>query len=67
MCVLKFAAVRTSVLVTSGTLPSGRHEAVAVRIGTAMNELRFMFLRVVRVVVVCVVMCLTHEMMFGGE
>ena len=65
MCVLKFAAVRTSVLVTSGTLPSGRHEAVAVRIGTAMNELRF--LRVVRVVVVCVVMCLTHEMMFGGE
>ena len=65
MCVLKFAAVRTSVLVTSGTLPSGRHEAVAVRIGTAMNELRF--LRVVRVVVVCVVLCLTHEMMFGGE
>jgi len=64
MCVLKFAAVRTSVLVTSGTLPSGRHEAVAVRIGTAMNELRFMFLRVV---VVCVVLCLTHEMMFGGE
>lgn len=56
--------MRTSVLVTSGTLPSGRHEAVAVRIGTAMNELRFMF---VRVVVVCVVMCLTYEMMFGGE
>ena len=67
MCVLKFAAVRTSVLVTSGTLPSGRHEAVAVRIGTAMNELRFLRVVVVCVVVVCVVLCLTHEMMFGGE
>jgi hypothetical protein len=48
------------VLVTGGTLPSGRHEAVAVRIGTAMNELRF--LRVVRVV-----MCLTHELIFCGD
>jgi len=48
------------VLVTGGTLPSGRHESVAVRIGTAMNELRFV--RVVRVV-----MCLTHEMIFCGD
>ena len=50
-------------LVTGGTLPSGRHESVAVRIGTAMNELRF--LRVV--CVVCVVMCLTHELIFCGD
>ena len=49
-------------LVTGGTLPSGRHEAVAVRIGTAMNELRFMFLRVA-----CVVMSLTHELIFCGD
>lgn len=38
MCGLEFAAVCTCVLVTSGTLPSGRHEAVAFRIGAAMNE-----------------------------
>lgn len=40
---LEFAAVRTGVLVTRGTLPSGRHEAVAFGISTAMNELWFMF------------------------
>ena len=35
---LEFAAVRTGVLVTCGTLPSGRHEAIAFGISTAMNE-----------------------------
>lgn len=40
---LEFAAVRTGVLVTCGTLPSGRHEAVAFGICTAMNELWFRF------------------------
>jgi hypothetical protein len=49
---LEFAAVRTGVLVTCGTLPSGRHEAIAFGISTAMNELRFM----VMVWVVSVVM-----------
>jgi hypothetical protein len=53
--------VHTGVLVTGGTLPSGRHEAVAVGIGTAMNELRFM------VLVVRVVMCMTHELIFSDD
>ena len=52
--------MHTGVLVTGGTLPSGRHEAVAVGIGTAMNELRF--LRVLRVV-----MCMTHELIFSDD
>ena len=52
---LEFAAVRTGVLVTCGTLPIGRHEAIAFGISTAMNELRFM----VMVWVVCVVMSLS--------
>ena len=38
MCGLGFAAVCTGVLVTSGTLPSGRHESVAVVMCAAMNE-----------------------------
>lgn len=52
--------MHTGVLVTGGTLPSGRHEAVAVGIGTAMNELRF--LRVVHGV-----MCMTHELIFSDD
>jgi len=36
---LEFPAMRTSVLVTCGTLPSGRDEAVAIGISTAMDEL----------------------------
>jgi len=36
---LEFPAMRTGVLVASGTLPSGRHKAIAVGISTAMNEL----------------------------
>lgn len=48
MCViitrcLEFPAMRTRVLVASGTLPSGRHEAIATGISTAMNELLNMF------------------------
>jgi hypothetical protein len=44
MCViitrgLEFPAMGTGVLVASGTLPSGRHEAIAIGISTAMNEL----------------------------
>lgn len=49
--------MHTGVLVTGGTLPSGRHEAVAVGIGTAMNELRFLR----------VVMCMTHELIFSDD
>jgi hypothetical protein len=37
--VLEFPAMGASVLVTGGTLPSGRDEAVAFGISTAMNEL----------------------------
>ena len=36
---LELPAMCTGVLVTGGTLPSGRHEAVAVGISTAVNEL----------------------------
>ena len=36
---LEFPAMGTGVFVTGGTLPSGRHEAVAVGISTAVNEL----------------------------
>ena len=36
---VEFPAMSTSVLVTCGTLPSGRDEAVAVGISTAMDEL----------------------------
>ena len=44
MCViiasgLEFPAMCTSVLVASGTLPSGRHKAITLGISTAMNEL----------------------------
>ena len=35
----KFPAMRTSVFVASGTLPSGRHKAIAFGISTPMNEL----------------------------
>lgn len=35
---LEFPAMGTSVLVTGGTLPGGRDEAVAFGISTAMNE-----------------------------
>ena len=62
MCGLEFAAVRTCVLVTSGTLPSGRHEAVAFGIGTAMNECR----RVWKVVEM-VVRILLQELTFGNH
>jgi len=48
---LEFPAMRASVLVTSGTLPSGRDESIAVGISAAMNELIVVglvrFLRVV--------------------
>ena len=36
---LKFPAMRTRVFVASGTLPSGRHKAIAFGISTPMNEL----------------------------
>jgi hypothetical protein len=36
---LEFPAMCTRVFVTCGTLPSGRHKAIAVGISTAMNEL----------------------------
>lgn len=61
MCGLEFAAVRTCVLVTSGTLPSGRDETVAFGIGTAMNEGR------VWKVVVMVVRILLQELTFGNH
>ncbi len=38
-CSLKFPAMSTSVLVASGAFPSGRYEAIAFGISTAMNEL----------------------------
>ena len=60
MCGLEFAAVRTCVLVTSGTLPSGRDETVAFGIGTAMNECR-----VWKVVVM--VGILLQELTFGNH
>ena len=60
MCGLEFAAVRTCVLVTSCTLPSGRHETVAFGIGTAMNECR-----VWKVVVM--VRILLQELTFGNH
>lgn len=40
---LELPAMRTRVFVTGGTLPSGRHEAVAVGISTAVNELLNVF------------------------
>jgi hypothetical protein len=36
---LEFPAMCTSVLVASGTLPSGRHKAIALGISTAMDKL----------------------------
>ena len=58
---LEFAAVRTCVLVASGTLPSGRDEPVAFGIGTAMNEGR----GVLKVVVMVVI--LLQELTFGNH
>ena len=52
---LEFATVHTGVLVTCGTLPSGRHETVALGISTPMNELL-----VVLVVLIGLVMRLTQ-------
>jgi len=60
VCGLEFAAVCTCVLVTSGTLPSGRDEPVAFGIGTAMNEGR-----VWKVVVM--VGILLQELTFGNH
>ena len=36
---LEFPAMSTGVLVTGGTLPSGRDKAIAIGISTAMNEM----------------------------
>ena len=49
--VLEFPAMRASVLVTGGTLPSGRDESVAFGISTAMNELMVVVVVVVVVFV----------------
>ena len=44
---LEFPAMCTSVLVASGTLPSGRHKAIAIGISTAMDKLLNVFNMVV--------------------
>lgn len=54
---LEFPAMRTGVLVASGTLPSGRHKAIAVGISTAMHELLNMF---------NVVGTLSHQLVLGS-
>ncbi len=62
---LDFPAMRASVLVTGGTLPSGRDESVAVVMSAAMNE----FVAVVVVMVArSVLLCewsITYQLNFG--
>jgi hypothetical protein len=57
MCVgLEFPAMSAGVFVASGTLPSGRHEAIAVGISTSMDELLNVF---------NIVRALSHQLVFG--
>jgi hypothetical protein len=53
---LEFPAMCTSVLVASGTLPSGRQKAIAVGISTSMNEL---------VNILKLVGALSHQLILG--
>ena len=55
--VLEFPAMGTGVLVTSGTLPSGRHKAIAVGISTAMQKLLNIFM---------IVGSLSHQLVLGS-
>ena len=64
---LEFPAVSTRVLVTSGAFPSGRDEAIAVGISTAMNELiGGIGIHVGRVMPLQLTFCL-HEIVLEGS
>jgi len=62
---LDFPAMRASVLVTSGTLPSGRDESVAVVMSAAMNEFVSVFVFVSVVMVARSVWSIAYQLNFG--
>lgn len=61
---LEFPAMRASELVTGGTLPSGRDEAVAARMSTAMNEF-VVVVAVLRVFLVLWLRSMSSQVIFG--
>ena len=57
-CSLEFTAVCTGVFFTSGTFPGGRHEAIAIGISTAMDEL-------IGGIGIGIGRIMSHQLMFG--